>query len=730
MITHTKLFRRRALIVLVSAAAALLPAQLASQTDDVLISIPAGQYNQASHSVLSGLRVYQRLPGFFLAGADRQAVRQLTKARLEVVILDDQPWTDHYAVVGTHPGYKGFRSYDGLVGKVLYASPDFDLVKAPRSSFEQLRARGFTCVEIERQEIAVEAHSTYLPQSVLDRPNDWIADVIANVSDSTVRTGIQRLQDFGTRYFTNANRDTVARWVMGKYREYGLTDAVLDSFQYASGWQKNVVATIPGDVTPTAELIVGGHHDSYSTPVSQAPGADDNATGAVAALEMARVLKLINYQPAYTMRFMGFAAEEAGLVGSNSYATRARNANRDIRAMENYDMIGNRSQAPTDPSVYVVWYTGAEALSNLNAAMMRMYTGLTPVLTTSYRSGSDSYSFWQRNYSSTFCIEKNFSPYYHSPNDLIQYLDIGFASSIIRSGLAMLLTLDMMPASVTGLQVRDCGNGTSLYASWDSVLVPDWYRYKVYIGTSPGVYTSNTLAATRWTRLDGLDTGARYYVGVSIVDLAGREGMITELSGVPRIIPEAPTGVWLFVGQHGGEINWRRNLEMDVQGYNIYRKTDSATGFVRLNIQPSPDTLWVDSLGTGAQRFYYVTAVDSAGHESAPSDTVLMSIISVDEPSSVPSSFRLEQNYPNPFNPATTIKYSLSPWERVSEGRVRVTIKVYDVLGREVTTLVNETKSPGRYNVVWNAAGVASGVYFYKLESNGRVEMKRMILMK
>ena len=145
MITNTNLFRKRALIVLVSAPAALLPAQLASQTDDVLISIPAGQYNQASHSVLSGLRVYQRLPGFFLVGADRQAVNQLTRAGLDVSILDDQPWSGQYAVVGTHPGNKGFRSYDGLADKVLYTSPDFDIIKAPRSSFEQLMARGFNC---------------------------------------------------------------------------------------------------------------------------------------------------------------------------------------------------------------------------------------------------------------------------------------------------------------------------------------------------------------------------------------------------------------------------------------------------------------------------------------------------------------------------------------------------------------------------------------------------------
>ena len=85
--------------------------------------------------------------------------------------------------------------------------------------------------------------------------------------------------------------------------------------------------------------------------------------------------------------------------------------------------------------------------------------------------------------------------------------------------------------------------------------------------------------------------------------------------------------------------------------------------------------------------------------------------------------FQLMQNYPNPFNPTTEVRFVIGDVGFVS-------LKVFDVLGREVSTLVNERKQPGRYQVVWNGAGVSSGVYFYKLESNGRVEMKRMILMK
>jgi hypothetical protein len=715
-------------------ALTLLPASLFSQTGDVLLRISAESFAQAQRTVLTALRVYHRFPEFLLVGADCKSVTQLSRAGLNASIIDDQPWSESYAVVGTHPGNQNQRSYNGLGCKILYSSIDFDIIKAAPHVFEQLRTLGFTCFEIERQEIPVEAHSTHLPLSISDRPNDFISDVIANVSDSVIRATIQGLGSLGTRYWNNVNHDTVSRWVKARYLAIGITDVALDSFQYGSTWQANVVATIPGTVTPTAELIVGGHHDDMPSS-GLAPGADDNASGTAAAIEMARVLKLVNYQPAYTMRFMGYAAEEAGLRGSASYAQRARAASRDIRCMQNYDMIANRYQAPTDNSVNIVWYTTSEAFSDLHAAMMRMYTPLLPVFTTSSRSGSDSYSFWQQNYRTVFCIEKNFSPYYHTSNDLLQYLDMTYCANIVKSGLAMLLTLDMMPASVAGLQVRDCGDGTSLYARWDSVQVPDWYRYKVYVGTAPGVYSSNSLSTTRWARLNGLAAGTRYYVGVSIVDLAGREGMITELSEVPRVIPQRPTGVWVENYAQGAILTWRKNLEMDLRGYNIYRSIGSPTQFTRLNVQLHPDTLWIDTLGTAWPRFYYLTAVDSTDNESAHSDTVLLGPVSVEEPCScLPFSFGLEQNYPNPFNPSTTITYSFpSPLSNIAGGRgvgSPVLLRVYDVLGREVATLVDEVKSPGRYDVVWDAGRVSSGVYFYKLEADGRVDMKRMLLLK
>ena len=89
----------------------------------------------------------------------------------------------------------------------------------------------------------------------------------------------------------------------------------------------------------------------------------------------------------------------------------------------------------------------------------------------------------------------------------------------------------------------------------------------------------------------------------------------------------------------------------------------------------------------------------------------------------IPKEYSLSQNYPNPFNPSTTIKYSLPKDGFVS-------LKIYDITGREVKSLANEVKKAGYYSVTFNASSLASGVYFYRIQSNDFVQTKRMVLIK
>ncbi|MBK9099521.1 MAG: T9SS type A sorting domain-containing protein [bacterium] len=101
--------------------------------------------------------------------------------------------------------------------------------------------------------------------------------------------------------------------------------------------------------------------------------------------------------------------------------------------------------------------------------------------------------------------------------------------------------------------------------------------------------------------------------------------------------------------------------------------------------------------------------------------------LSVDDSGIFPNEFSLSQNFPNPFNPSTVISYQLPV-------AGNVTLKVYDVLGNEIATLVNEEKQAGTYEVEFNPSSSikspVSGIYFYRLKSGNYIETKKMVLLR
>jgi len=109
-----------------------------------------------------------------------------------------------------------------------------------------------------------------------------------------------------------------------------------------------------------------------------------------------------------------------------------------------------------------------------------------------------------------------------------------------------------------------------------------------------------------------------------------------------------------------------------------------------------------------------------------------------DSPDEIPDGFVLYQNFPDPFNPSTTIRFSIPNMNDATSAGARgglVVLKVYDVLGREVATLVEEALPAGEYELTFDAgkarrASITSGVYFYQLKSGGYVQRKKMVLIK
>ena len=129
---------------------------------------------------------------------------------------------------------------------------------------------------------------------------------------------------------------------------------------------------------------------------------------------------------------------------------------------------------------------------------------------------------------------------------------------------------------------------------------------------------------------------------------------------------------------------------------------------------------------SGSTPYYWLvrsTGPGGTSNFSAPWSFTTKSTTGVSDQETLPTEFALLQNYPNPFNPSTMISYQLPVNEHV-------TLTMYDVLGREVATLVNERKASGNYTVEWNAAGFSSGIYIYRLKAGSFVDVKKMLLLK
>ncbi len=146
-----------------------------------------------------------------------------------------------------------------------------------------------------------------------------------------------------------------------------------------------------------------------------------------------------------------------------------------------------------------------------------------------------------------------------------------------------------------------------------------------------------------------------------------------------------------------------------------------------------------DTLQTGINNFVFVSKNKSWGHggdkiyfsNDGWKTRQLQLLTNVEEEYLLPENFSLSQNYPNPFNPTTKIKFSIPAVEtRRGESLQHVTLKVFNILGNEIATLVNEEKLPGNYEVTVNGNNLASGVYFYRLTTKNIILSKKMILIK
>ncbi len=282
-------------------------------------------------------------------------------------------------------------------------------------------------------------------------------------------------------------------------------------------------------------------------------------------------------------------------------------------------------------------------------------------------------------------------------------------------------------------------------------LTMSWYdSADNLISTSYGSnYTSDQAAWQQLSMTATAPTGAvKVKVGARFYDVSSNwDGDCTiyadDFDGTPPLPVELTTFTALASG-NVVELHWKTATEVNNYGFYVERASESLAAtnsgeskncetidFVNGhgNSSSPKEYSYVDeTIGGSGKYFYRLKQVDVDGsYEYSPVVEVYVG---------APEKFELSQNYPNPFNPTTTITYSiptLPASSPLAKGRTEVgfvTLKVYDILGREVATLVNQHQSTGRYTVKFNASGLNSGIYFYKLQAGDFTQVRRMMLVK
>lgn len=150
----------------------------------------------------------------------------------------------------------------------------------------------------------------------------------------------------------------------------------------------------------------------------------------------------------------------------------------------------------------------------------------------------------------------------------------------------------------------------------------------------------------------------------------------------------------------------------------------------------SPSSTFMAANATDLYLTNYIFASGTSDNEATGVFKMPVSVTALENAGEIPAGFILEQNYPNPFNPETTIRFSI-PISKINDAGTQymasqqtVSLKVHDILGREIATLVSGVKSSGIYEVKFDASGLPSGIYFYELHAGQYSAVKKMILMK
>jgi hypothetical protein len=226
-----------------------------------------------------------------------------------------------------------------------------------------------------------------------------------------------------------------------------------------------------------------------------------------------------------------------------------------------------------------------------------------------------------------------------------------------------------------------------------------------------------------WSPLSNVNTTSHSFMAINKTIAANKSNTIHITGGEEGAMPVQLNSFTSSVNKNEVKLNWQTASEINNSGFEIYRKLTGSTdyskiGFVKGNgtINTQSNYSFTDRNMTSGKYSYRLKQIDNNGNYeyfNLENDVVV----------GIPNNYELSQNYPNPFNPSTKINFAIPKDQKVS-------IKIYNILGKETASLVNDYKTAGFYTVEFNAGNLSSGTYFYVLQGENFTQTKKMTLIK
>lgn len=340
---------------------------------------------------------------------------------LDHILLEPFAWEKgmaYFLVLAEEGKNREYRSNVGTMATILYQDSEMLFIKADEQQLLSLEPPvNGSLTRIFNREVALPKASK-IQASSAKSADPFIVARMAEVNTTLIQTNIQHLQDYGTRNAYTAQSVQAQNWIKLQFENMGLSTSLFDFTMPSGSASDNVIATKTGTLYPIEYVVIGGHYDSY-TGSSNAPGADDNASGTCGVLEVARILAPYTFDR--TIIFCAFSGEEYGLYGSEAYAAFCESQNMNILGYLNMDMVGYLQPggtihtdmiAPGSAQWLIDFYT------NVASIYLPSFT-VTPGTLTG--GDSDHTSFNNHGYMGIFPFEdsQDYSPYIHTANDVM-----------------------------------------------------------------------------------------------------------------------------------------------------------------------------------------------------------------------------------------------------------------------------------------------------------------------